>query len=114
MARSVEPMPDSKERWALAECLGDGHCALHPQRKVGRAFCTRRELHADHDSPHPSVRHCLSRQMLLFSDVSLLHVQVLGPTSDEDTMLLRAADEQNAAAGLGPGGEGSSKGQGEV
>ena len=51
--------------------------------------------------------------MLPFSDSPLLCVQVLGPTSDEDTMLLQAADEQNAAAGLGPGTEVGSKGQGE-
>ena len=68
---------------------------------------------AAHINPCSICCICLSGQLLLLSDLSLLCVQVLGPTSDEDTMLLRAADEQNAAAGLGPGSEGGSKGQGE-
>lgn len=116
MARSVGPVPDSKEHRAHTNSLSAWHCALHPHCQVKWALCALRELHAEYGSPHSSVQHMqhrLPRQVLLLSDTLLLCVQVLGPTSDEDTMLLQAADEQNAAAGLGPGSEGGSKGQGE-
>ena len=114
MVRSVGPVADSKEHWALTKCLSAWHCAGHPHCLVSWALCacglSCMLVTAAHCHPCGT---CLPGQMPPSSDSPLLCVQVLGPTSDEDTMLLQAADEQNAAAGLGPGSEGGSRGQGE-
>ena len=39
MARSVGPVPDSKERWALPKCLSAWHCAMHPHCLLNWALC---------------------------------------------------------------------------